>query len=300
MAVTTKTSNQELDARNWYFGGRHIRKITFVDDASGSLRTESVDLNTIDENYEEKKFVVWFNDGGALAPTVDADQILIEVSYTTDDAAATIAGLFKTAVELVADVFVDVAGDAATVENKFLGKISVEQITPALTTELCDLGFGGNIGAIATGGASLTTEQSLEDILSDQTGDIIIDQIMKGSSVSLDMTLAEMTVENWQNLVGEGFGDKLEVMGKTLTGYGTSKLYNSSFDFAGMLVGHKINAAASDRDRDVCIWKCVGNLNSINYSGSEVQGGEFSFQALKDNSKDSKIDLFMFGDHSLV
>lgn len=299
---SVKRTEQVLDARNWYFGQRHVRDITLVDDNNGSTATNYFELNTIDETYAEKKFVVWFNEGLGAAPTVDADQTLIEVAYDRGDAATVLAGLTAAAIEAAADVFADVTGASVKVENKFLGKITVESYANAadFTMEICELGFGGEIGAIAQGGGTLSSEQSLEDILSDQTGDVILDQVLKGSTVSLDMTLAEMTTERWQNLVGEGFGDIHEVMGTKLVGFGTSKLYNSSFDFAGMLVGHKINAAASDRSRDICIWKTVGNLNSINFSGSDIQGGEFSFQALKDDNKPDAINLFMYGDHSLV
>jgi hypothetical protein len=300
--TSVQRTEQVLEAMDWYFGGRECRTTTFQDDTSGDQGGLYFDLNTFDENYAEVKYLVWLDDGVASAPSPAADQTLLPVSYSQDDDAATIAAAYKAAVEAVAEVKVEVTGGAAETENNFLGDITDESYSGAgsITLTVNKAGFGGSIGAIAQGGGSLASEQSLEDILSDQTGDIILDQVMKGAAVSLDITLAEMTTANWENLVGEGYGDTETVGADNLTGYGTSKLYNSAFDFAGQLVGHPIRLGNDDRSADICIWKCVGNLNSINYSGSEVQGGEFSFTALKDDTKPESINLFARGDHSLV
>ena len=104
-----------------------------------------------------------------------------------------------------------------------------------------------------------------------------------------------MNTERWEALIGEGYG---ATEGASV-GYGTSKLYNSSFSFAAQLSGHPVRLPLSDRSADVTMWKTAPNMNSISYSGSEVQAAEFSFVALKDSTKPSTIDLFTRGDHSL-
>lgn len=295
--TTTQRTEQVLEAMDWYFGARECRTVAFQNDTAGDQEDLYFTLNGIDENYAEEKFYVWLDAGTGTDPLVSG-ATGIQVVYTSGDDAATIAALAKTAIEAAGDFNVTLTGGNAEIENKFLGEITAEDFSNAGSIALTvnKAGFGGKLGAIAQGGGSVSTEQSLEDILSDQTGDIILDQIIKGASVSCDLTLVEMNAAKWQSLIGEGYGDKEG----DAVGYGTSKLYKSSFDYAGMLVGHPIRLALSDRSADIVLWKTTPNMNSINYSGGEVQAAEFSFVALKDSTKPSTVDLFARGDHSLL
>ncbi len=299
---STNKTEQVLEAMDWYFGEKQCRIITFADDTAGDQTDSYFDLNLIDENYVEQEFYLLLSGTTPAVDPAPAGKTKIDVTYVDGDTATAIAALAKTAIELAGAVKVTLNAGEAIVENSFLGLVTLEDFANAgaITFEVARDGFGGSIGAIAQGGGALSTSQELEDIKSDSTGEIVLDQIMKGSSISLDITLAEMTKENWENLVGEGYGAKEIVGAETLTGFGTSKLYKSAFDFSGLLVGHPIRKDNSDRSADIVIWKCLGNLNTIQYSGSEVQGGEFSFTALKDGTKPSSIDLFARGDHSLL
>lgn len=295
--TTTQRTEQVLEAMDWYFGARQCRSVTFADDTAGDQEDLYFDLNGVDENYEEKQFYLWLDSGTGTDPMV-ANKTGIQVVYTSGDSAATIAALAQTAVNVHPEFGAEATAGVLEVENKFLGEITVEDYSNAGTIAgvVNKAGFGGKLGAIAQGGGSLSTEQSLEDILSDQTGDIILDQIIKGSSVSCELSLVEMNTARWESLIGEGYGDKEG----TSVGYGTSKLYKSSFDFAGQLIGHPIRLGLDDRSADIVIWKTTPNMNSIAYSGGEVQSAEFSFVALKDSTKPSTVDLFARGDHSLL
>lgn len=308
MTVSVQQTQQVLEAMDWYFGGRECRSIQFVDDVAGSLAGEYWDVNVIEADYSERKYVFWLQDDmtSGTAPVVDADQTLVQVDYVQGDNAGAVATAFAGAITgaVALDAVLSIVSQSTGVvvyENRFLGAVTAEDNSgaPSFTFEILAAGFGGNIGAVAQGGATVSTEQSLEDIVSDQTGDIILDQIIKGAAVSAEMTIAEMTTANWENLVGKGSGD-IEALSSDLIGYGTSKLYQSSFANAGQLVGHPIRLPLTDRSADICIFKTMPQMNSINYSGSEVQGGEFAFTALRDQSKPESISLFARGDHSLV
>lgn len=295
--TTTQRTEQVLEAMKFYFGARHCRIITFANDDSGDQSGKYFDLNSISELYAEKKYYVLLTDGTAVDPA-PAGKTKIEVEYDQDDTAADQAELAKLAIEATGEFLCAVVDGKLHVENKFLGAISAESYAQAagIEMELGKTGFGGELGAVAQGGGSLNTEQSLEDLTSDQTGDIILDQIIKGASVSMDLTLLEMTQEKWEALIANAYGSKVG----DAVGYGTDKLYRSSFEFAGMLVGHPIRLPMTNRSADVVIWKTTPNMNSINFSGSEVQGAEFSFVALRDTSKPEAINLFARGDHSLI
>jgi hypothetical protein len=295
--TTTKKTEQVLEAMNWYFGARECRSITFVDDTAGDQEDLYFDLNAIDANYEEKQFYVWLDAGTGTDPAI-AGKTGIQVVYTSGDTASAIAALAQIAISAVLEFEGTATLGVVEVENKFLGKITVEDYSNAgtISNVVNQAGFGGLLGAIAQGGGTVNTSQELEDIKSDSTGEIILDQIIKGSSVNIDLTLLEMNTERWESLIGEGYGAKEG----TSVGYGTSKLYTSSFDIAAQLSGHPVRLPLSDRSADVTLWKTAPNMNSISYSGSEVQSAEFSFVGLKDATKPTTIDLFARGDHSLL
>lgn len=303
--TTTQRTEQVLEAMDFYFGKRHCRTVTLnADDDTGSLSGQYFTLNAIDENYVEKKYYVLLSDGTAVDPAPVGMEKL-QLTYVQDTSKEAIASSLKTLIEAASDneattsyFMVTLTGSSLEIENAILGEITAESYANAsdFSGVVNGLGFGGKLGAVAQGGGSLSTEQSLEDILSDQTGDIILDQIIKGSSVSMDLTLLEMNTDRWKSLIGNAYG---AVSGASV-GYGTSKLYTSSFDYAGQLVGHPIRLPLTDRSADIVIWKTTPNMNSINFSGSEVQSAEMSFVALKDGSKPSAINLFARGDHSLI
>jgi len=122
----TEQSSQVLEAMTWYFGGRECRNVTFVDDVAGSLAGEYWDVNVIDENYAEKKYLVWLDNGVASAPTPAADQTLVGISYSNDDDAATIATAFKTDMEAAGvEVLIEVTAGVAEYQNKFLSLIHI-------------------------------------------------------------------------------------------------------------------------------------------------------------------------------
>ena len=295
--TTTQRTEQVLEAMDWYFGARQCRSITFQDDTAGDQEDLYFDLNAIDENYSSSEYYLWLDAGTGVDPAI-AGKTGIQVVYTAGDSAAIIAGLAQVAIDALSDFSAEVSGSVVEVENKFLGEITAEDYSNAgsITGLINKAGFGSKLGAIAQGGGSVNTAQELEDIKSDQTGEIILDQIIKGSSVNIELSLNEMNTDRWESLIGEGYGAKEG----TSVGYGTSKLYKSSFDFAGMLVGHPIRLPFSDRSADIVLWKTTPNMNSIAYSGSEVQSAEFSFVGLKDSTKPSTVDLFARGDHSLL
>jgi len=294
--TTTKKTEQVLEAMSWYFGARQCRSITLADDNAGDQEDLYFDLNAISEEYSGIEYYVWLDSGTGVDPMI-AGKTGIQVVYTAGDSASVIAGLVNTAIDSLPEFSSEASGAIVEVENKFLGEIAVEDYSNAGTISgvVNRIGFGGLLGAIAQGGGTINTAQELEDIKSDSTGEIILDQIIKGASVNIDLTLLEMNTERWEALIGEGYG---ATEGASV-GYGTSKLYNSSFNFAAQLSGHPVRLPLSDRSADVTMWKTAPNMNSISYSGSEVQAAEFSFVALKDSTKPTTIDLFTRGDHSL-
>ena len=302
MAATSNQSNQVLEAMVWYYGKRQCRRITFVGDTSGSLAAVYWDLNTINEDYSEEQYYIWLDDGSTSVDPMLAGKTGIQVVYSQNDDAATIAGLVEAALAANDVVVTNQGNGVLQIENKFLGAITVEDTADAVvfTFEILSLGKGGELGALAAGGATLSTEQSLETITRDDEGEIPQDLISKGASYTIEMTIAEMTSDNWLRLVGESYGDTHTEGSDDFVGYGTDKLYQSAFGFAGQLVGHPKRLPNTDRSADVCMWLTPSNMTSINYTGQEAQGASFSFTGLPDRNKPASINIFARGDHSLL
>lgn len=311
----TKTSDQTLEAMQWYFGDRQCRSVLFVDDVAGSIAGEYWDVNVmngeevdLNGDYVEKKYLFWLDNGVASAPTPAADQTLFPITYTNNDDAATIAGLFKAAVE--GDVTLAkllrvayVSGSLVNVEyqNKFVGAITTEVIANAasLTFAIGKVGYGGNLGSVATGGSTVTTELTTLEIKDDQNGENLLDELITGITVTTAMTLAEMTSQRWEDLVGNVAGGVKEVGAEKLIGYGSDKLYSSLFTLGGILSGHPVRLPLTDRSADIsCL--TAPKMTTINFSGSEVQGAEMEFKAYQDSRVDSKVNIWRRGDYALL
>ena len=302
MSATSNQSSQVLEAMIWYYGKRQCRSITFVDDASSNLAAQYWDLNLIDENYQEQQFYVWLDNGSTSVDPAIAGKTGIQVVYTENDSKETIAGLVVAALASNDVIATDQGNGVVQLENKFLGTITVEDTSNAseFTFAILNLGKGGELGALAAGGATLSTEQSLETITRDDEGEIPQDLISKGASYSIEMTIAEMNDGNWLRLVGESYGGTHTEGSDDFVGFGTGKLYQSAFGFAGQLVGHPKRLASSDRSADVCMWLTPSNMTSITYTGQEAQGAVFNFTGLPDRNKPDAINIFARGDHSLL
>jgi hypothetical protein len=301
-----KRTEQVLEACNAYFGDTHCRIVKFADDTAGDQSDSWIDLNAIvieNNDYEESQFELVL-DNGSGTHVVASGKTAILVVYTDDDDAETIAGLAKTAIEAVigSPFVVTQEGAELHIQNKFIGPVADESAAGAgdLEVELGREGFGGSLGAFAEGGATLSVEREVLDVTSDQTGALILDSIIRGTNLSLSATLAEMTEKRWEDLIGRVAGDILEVNGVKLIGWGESKLNQSLIALAGKIVLHPIRLPLTDRSRDIMFWKTAPNMNTINFSGSEVQGAEFEFGSYLDANVAKEVNLGVKGDWTLA
>lgn len=298
MALGSAKTDIKLEAVDVYWGTERCRSITFVDDVADSLSGLYFDLNAIGSDLEtETQYYALLDSGSAVDPA-PAGKTKIEISYTTGDDAATIAAAAKSAFDALG-FNSSLSGAVLTVENEFIGKVSTEDYSNAAALTFSELseGLGGSLGSTAQGGSTLNMEAQSVDLVSDQTGSIVLGQIYTGSTASVDMTLIEMTKERWETVIGSVTGDKFTPSGGTrLVGYGESRLYQNLFDLGGKLILHPIRLADSDRSEDIIFWKSSPLPSSVQYSGQDIQGMEISFVAYNDKSKPEEISLFAQGD----
>lgn len=302
MALCTPRTNptdQKLEAMRWYFGTRQCRSITFPADVAGSLNAEYFDLNIIQNDYTEKKYLVYLDNGSTTPPTAASDQTLLAVSYTDGDAGSVIAAAFVSALTGASiPVRTETTGATVEVQNHFVGLITAEVNTnaPELTFAIGVTGFGGYLGQ--TGEAVLSIEESTVPLTDDAQGTTVLSEFYTGTTATLSFTIKEMTKARWESLVGNVAGANVTIDTKELTGYGTSKLFTDKFTYAGRLVGHPVRLPNSNLVDDICMKLTAPKLTEINYSGANVQEAQFEFPGYKDTLSNPAVNIFQFGDHT--
>lgn len=295
LCTSSKSTDQTLEAMKWYFGKRHCRKITLA--ADDTDQGNYFDLNTIDSSYNERKLLIFLDDGVVAAPTPAADQTLISVSVSDGDSANVKALAIETALAAEA-VRTEVIGGDIEIQNAFVGAITTEDTAnaAALTFSIETIGFGGYIGQ--TGESELTTTVEVVQLVDDAQGTVIQDEIITGYGAEITIPLREMTTARWQELIGEVTGNNITLDSEEITGWGTKKLYQSMFLYSGRLVGHPVRLDDSIINEDIVMLNTAPKMNSINFSGASIQEAEFLFTSYKDANAPEEINLVARGNHS--
>ena len=288
-----KTSEIRLEAMSVNWGKREL---TCVEMILGLTGGEYFEISTPSAEY-----YCWFDvDGTSTDPAV-VGKLPIEVALVTSYTYADMQLAMKTALEAFAFKVGEIVNTSFVgVENSDKGVVLVPATvgTYTGTVEVETSGIGGDLGKTKDG-LELSMEVSSVEIKSNQTGEILIDELPNGYSVAVSMSLLEMSAENWDLIVGNGAGGSFTPSGGTaLTGYGSNGLYKSLLDKSGELVLHPVAREASDKSRDVTIWKCIPLSESISFSGTEEQVMSISFKAYIDESVNSLVNIFAFGDSS--
>lgn len=295
LCTSANSTDQVLEAMKWYFGARHCRTITFDATSAG----ENFELNVIDSDYNEKKYLIFLDDSVAVAPTPGANVTLITVDVSAavdgEDIATAVAAQFVTdSVEVRTEQSVA----NLEVQNHFVGAITTEVTSnaPNTTFAIGKIGFGGYIGQ--TGESELTTTIETVQLVDDAQGTVVQDEIITGYQAEITIPLREMTTQRWEDLIGAVTGSTVTVDAKDITGWGTAKLYDSMFTYSGRLVGHPVRNLNSNIDEDIVMLNTAPKMNSINFSGGSIQEAEFLFTAYKDANANTGINLLARGDHS--
>ena len=304
MAQSNKRIDATLEAARVKWGKLHCRTITAVANTANVLAGKYLPVNFFNPVLGETLGYVWFDDGLASDPAPTGRTLIGAVSVTSGDAAGVVAlalqttlGAFTVSGYAPLKV-ISVAGAIVTVENKFIGQVSLESDlnTTGFSFETLIAGVGIDLGATSDG-IELSLEAQTVDITSNQTGGIIASQIYTGSSASLSLNLLEVSKDRFDLLVGQVTGDSLTPSGGTsVTGYGESRLFQSLDSLGGQLILHPIRLVDTDYSNDVIFWKSAPKPQTLNFDGTAPQTLAVEFTAYLDLSKDKKINLFAKGD----
>jgi len=295
----TNTSEIKLEAVRAFWGTKHCREFSFNSDVEQSLFGTAFEINFIKDDLTESKNYIYFNTDPGLSGYDYAYGVTIVEDETAESIAAKVANLINTSTAILATA--EDNGDGTIhVLNKFLGVVSNEEdIDASVQYEIEVQGIGGELGRTAQGGSTVSLETQTVEIKADQTGEIILDDIAVGNSVSVEMGLIEVSKERLETIIGGVAGDKFSPeVGTDLVGFGESKLYQSLANLGGTLILHPIRLPMSNKSFDVVIHKCAPIPNDINYSGSDQQVLNVTFKAYLDKSVNEKVNLIAWGDWS--
>ena len=237
-------------------------------------------------------------DDGIAPDPASGGLTLTPVAYTPNDNAATLASLAQAVIDGLTDVSAIVAGDLVTWENDFIGKVTEDDGTnaPSFTLTSIQSSIGGDLGSTLEG-IELNMETQVGVLNSNQTASYTLGEVVQGAAVTLGLSLAEMTKERWETVIGGVVGDVFTPSGGTrLVGLGESKLFQNLFDLGGKLILHPIRLDASDRSEDVIFWRSAPKPSTIAYDGLNQQGLGVEFVAYLDRSKPAEINIFAQGD----
>lgn len=297
MACDTRTTNIFLEAANVKFGSEEFSCITPV---TGLIGGEYFEIASQDTEY-----YVWTDIDDTSVDPAPAGKTAIEVDVSSGYSVADWISAFVAAIEAVVDANSDQVfrakassdGLSVSVETIDVGQVAaaLNDVDTGFTLEVEKAGFGGSLGKTKEG-IEVSFEATTFDVNANQTGTLLLDQIIQGTSASLSASFLELTKERFKTLIGKGFGDVATVDSVDLVGFGTSRNFQSSFDLAGKLILHPVRLPATDRSRDVVFHKTLPLVESLNYDGTDSQALSASFNALQDESKKEEISIFMIGD----
>lgn len=271
----------------WRIEANHV--ITAVADVADSLDGKYFTL--MGTHY------VWF-DGVAAADPAPAGLTAIPVAYTTGDSAATLAGLIATAIDGDAAFSATASGAEVNVVAAAVGEVSDSaDVDSGVSIEICRRGKNFDLGLIE-GEPSLNTEIDVLDVNAQQLGTVPATSIIRGSSVSSEITLLETpksSLEVFYKIYG-GSMTAAETGGTAVFGMGTNAIGNNLLVDAARLEMIPVNTISSELSYNVNIMLSAPVPGTLLFSGENVRSLVVTFKGYPDTTKDSRVNTVLIGD----
>jgi hypothetical protein len=295
--MTVREDKITLQPMNVVWGKRFKATVTTVADVAESLDGLYFSFNLPDTSLVAALFAVWMDIGSDPAPTVSG-ATMIPVVVASGATAAAIATAIAAALNGNATFALhgkaSASGAVVTIKAKRPGSVAtIAANTSTFTVATVQAGTGRDLGG-TSGGIEVSIAGEMVDVVADQTGQQILDQILNATNVELSMTLLELTQENWEAMLGQVIGDTLMGDVSEVVGLGDSKRFKNMSQYAAELILSPVGA--TDLSQNLYFWKVFPMIDSINYSGQDLAQMSLTWRALRDTDKDSKINLMILGD----
>ena len=166
------------------------------------------------------------------------------------------------------------------------------QINPVTVT------WGTTDLGLCEGDIEISFDEKLLEIKAHQTGEQILAAIRTAKNVSIKMTIQETHKANLKAIFGQAGESLTPTSGTEVTGWGSSTNSVNVLTSGQKLVLHPVGKGSTDYAEDLCFWIAYLNVNSIKFSGEKQEAVEVQFKIYPDSTKDPKVDLFVYGDHT--
>ena len=303
MATTQRRVEGYFEAAKAWWGRQACRVFTCIGDTASSLNNDYFLVSGFDSSLTEIPYFIWYNVNGAGVNPALPGKTAIVVAVATNATAAQVASATIAAINAFSGVKLVASAEGTTgvrILNKFIGTLkTVDAVGTSGFTLLTEVaGLAIDLGKTAEG-IEIAMETSVQQLKTNQTGEIVADEFYTGATVSVSMSLIEPTKARKDALLREVVGGSVTPGGGTeVSGLGESKLYRSLNELGGMLILHPIRLADSDKSADAVLWKSAPKPQSLNFDGANAQVMPVEFTAYLDAVKDTAINMIAFGDWS--
>lgn len=300
--TTSQVFKGRLEAAEVYFGASACRSWQFAADVGGATHGETLDLNIINEEGVEVLGYVYMSDGATVDPAPAGKTLVAEIVYADGSDGPTRAAALVTALDGLATPILGyyklqaTGSDTVLIDNAYPGAITAEAQGGASAVTEAELraGFGGLLGPTKSA-LGVATETTLFNITSNQTGELILDQVIQGTNITVSADFLDFSQTNKEILIGNGVGNIIDDGGTNIVGIGESKLFQNVSDIGGRLILHPIRLNRTDRSADLVVWNTLAQLEEIPYDGTDTQAVSVTFTANLDQGKDDRVNLGVFG-----
>lgn len=295
--MTVREEKITVKPMNVVWGRRHKFQATTVADVADSLNGKYFTFEVPDADLLPIKFAPWIDTNAGVAPVV-AGATLVQINSNTGDTATAIAAQIVVDLNLnatfAANAIASSVGAVVTITAKRPGAVAAAAVgTSTFTLLALQVGFGRDLGA-TNGGIEVSFNSDMTDVVADQLGTQILDKIITATNLEIGMTISELTKENWELLLGQVIGEVYTGGVTDVTGMGESKRFKNMSQYAGEMVLTPIGA--TDKLENMHFWKVYPNIDTVSFSGQDLNQMSLTWGVLRDTSKPKEINLMVYGD----
>lgn len=302
--ATCRTSAENIKIEPVYatWEQQETFKVACVADVSDSLDGKYFTFSS-----PSADFYVWISTDAAVDPAL-AGKTAIPVTAATNDSAATIAGLIKTAVNANDNFHAAVdpcdtntviimakdSGAAAAAADGLL--TSATGFTITVLREGSKLEMGSLDGDI-----ELALTEDLLDVTSHQTGTQILTALRTGRNIdNIALTMKESDAAKLKAVIETSGVEFTPVGGTAVSAWGSedTKAFGNIATACKKLVLHPISAADNVYTGDLCFWRAYPILTGLTLSGENPRLISVEFKIIPDQLLAKEARQFVYGDHT--
>jgi hypothetical protein len=224
----------------------------------------------------------------------------ISAEYAASASASAIATAVSTAIDAISGFNCSVSGTVVTVTRTSYGECTDSTVGNAgayVAYTKCQNGKDVDLGLL-DGDIEVSLEEQTFELTAHQSGSTLRADLRTGVSATIKMSLKESDNPLRKNMFKHTAGGNYTPTDSDVFGWGSVKQGLNTVIDAGRLVLHPVALSASDYTRDMVFWLAYPIINSIVFSGENPEMMEIEFKCYLDSTKDSRVSLFMIGDHT--